>query len=99
MKDEIRIIFFKQIGFALDGEKLKYLAVKKDDDTYQISEAPNCLYGVFSALTDYLCYDYDDLSMYNQMRYEKYYIQLKRVNVNVYSKQEKTFQKKRKLFT
>ena len=99
MKDEIRIIFFKQIGFALDGEKLKYLAVKKDDDTYQISEAPNCLYGVFSALTDYLCYDYYDLSMYNQMRYEKYYIQLKRVNVNVYSKQEKTFQKKRKLFT
>lgn len=99
MKDEIKIVFFKQIGFALDGEKLKYIAVKREDGTYQINEAPNCLYGVFSALTDYLCYDYDELSIYNQMRYEKYYIPLKRVNVNVYSKQEKTYQKKRELFT
>ena len=44
MKDEIKIVFFKQIGFALDGEKLKYIAVKREDGTYQINEAPNCLY-------------------------------------------------------
>ena len=99
MKDEIRLLFFKHIRVDLDGEKFKYIAVKRDDDMYQISLAPNSLISVFSPLSDYLCYDYDELSIYNQMRYEKYYIEVKRVNVNVYSKQEKTYKRTRESLT
>ena len=97
MKDEIKVIFFKRIGFHLDGEDLKYIVVQ-DGDNYQITEAPSSLNGIFSALTNYLCYDFDLLSNRNKMRYGRHCIPLKRVDGNIYSFQQKTKIKKENYF-
>lgn len=99
MKEEMRILFFKNVGNHLDGEDLKYIAVQKADNTYEISETPPVLNGFFSSISNYLCYDFDELSIYNQQRYEKYYLQLKRINDNIYSVQTKTYQIKRQSLT
>ena len=99
MKDEINILFFKNVGNNLDGEDFKYIVKKGDNDEYTIEEVPIVLKDHLSSLNEYLCYDYDELSIYNQQRYEKFRINLKRVNNNIYSVQTKTYQIRKNLFT
>ena len=97
MKDEIRILFLQNVGNDLDGEKLKYI-VDIQDENYIIQPFIN-KDNVLNHIFHKVCYDFDELSVYNQQRYEKFYIQLKRVNGNVYSVRQKTFQKRNQLFT
>ncbi|MCI5552909.1 MAG: hypothetical protein MR388_03640 [Tenericutes bacterium] len=97
MKDEIRILFLQNVGNDLDGETLRYI-VDVQDGNYKIQpfiKNEKTLNYIFHKV----CYDFDELSFYNQQRYEKFHIQLKRVNGNVYSVEQKTFQKKNQLFT
>lgn len=96
MKDTIRIIFFKNIGDFLDGENFKYI-VKQNNGHFIINE-----YNDQCNFNDYIkeiCYDFDELSMYNKQRYEKSYIELKRVDNNIYLIKNKTYFIKRNLFT
>lgn len=95
MKDIIRILFLKNVGNYLDGENLKYF-VKNNENNYIVEEIPLiCINNV----KNNLCYDFDELSVYNQKRYEKFYIELKKVDDNIYSVKSKTYSIKRDLFT
>lgn len=96
MKDTIRIIFFKNIGDFLDGENFKYI-VKQNNGHFIINEY-NDQYN-FNDYIKEICYDFDELSMYNKQRYEKSYIELKRVDNNIYLIKNKTYFIKRNLFT
>ena len=86
MKDVIRILFFKNVGNYLDGEENNYIIKKlvTNDKNFNIND---------------LCYDFDELYIYNQKRYEKFYIELKKVDNNIYSIKNKTYSIKRNLFT
>lgn len=95
MKDIIRILFLKNVGNYLDGENLKYF-VKNNENNYIVEEIPLiCI----NNIKNNLCYDFDELSVYNQKRYEKFYIELKKVDDNIYSAKSKTYSIKRDLFT
>lgn len=95
MKDEIKILFLKNVGNPLDGESFKYI-VEINENNYIISNFNNT---PINSCINSVCYDFDELSIYNQQRYEKWYIKLKRVNENIYSVQTKTYKIKRDLFT
>lgn len=99
MKDEIRILYLKDTLKYLSNENLKYLVFINDDNNYVLNPTPPCFNGHLSALKDYLCYDYDKLSDINKKLYINSYIQLKRVNDNIYSSETKTYRLKRQLFS
>lgn len=99
MKDEIKILFLKNVGNYLDGEVLKYLVKESDGEKYIVTDFPSVYNEPLNSIYNNICYDFDELSIPNQQRYQKYYIQLKRVNKNIYSAQTKTYQIKRNLFT
>lgn len=99
MKENINILFLKHVGNHLDGENLKYLVIQKDENNYIIKDIPITFTGYISSLSDYLCYDYDELSNLNQARYEKMYKSLKKVNTNIYSIQTKKYVKRKQSFT
>lgn len=98
MKDVIRILFLKNIGNFLDGENFKYI-VKKDNDNFIVNDFPIVYNGYINKIITEICYDFDELSMYNQQRYQNYYVELKKVNNNIYSIKNKTYSIKRDLFT
>lgn len=93
MKENINILFLKNVGNYLDGENFKYLAVFIDDENYILKDLPIAFKGHMSALSEYLCYDYDELSDLNKRRYQNQYKALKKVNDNIYSVQTKTYVK------
>lgn len=95
MKDELNILFLKSVGNPLDGENFKYIVEIKENN-YIINNFDNT---PINKCINLICYDYDELSIYNQQRYEKWYIKLKRVDKNIYSTQIKTYKIKRDLFT
>ena len=98
MKNIVRILFLKNVGNPLDGEKLKYI-ISNENNIFTIEDIPLFYNGKINSIINKLCYDFDELSIYNQQRYEKFYIELKRVNNNIYSTTEKTYSIKRDLFT
>ena len=98
MKDVIRILFLKNIGNFLDGENFKYI-VKKDNDYFIVNDFPIVYNEYINKIITEICYDFDELSMYNQQRYQNYYVELKKVDNNIYSIKDKTYSIKRDLFT
>lgn len=95
MKDVIRILFLKNVGNYLDGENFKYIVINNKNN-YIVK---NFEFNNKNINIDNLCYDFDDISIYNQKRYEKFYIELKKVDNNIYSAKTKTYSIKRDLFT
>lgn len=98
MKEIIRILYLKNVGNYLDGENLKYI-VTNDNDNFIINKFPQFYNGKINDIFNNLCYDFDDLSIYNQKRYEKFYIELKRVDNKIYSNKNKTYVINMNLFT
>lgn len=95
LKDVIRILFFKNVGNYLDGEEFKYMVINNENN-YIIKKLVT---NDKNFNINDLCYDFDELSIYNQKRYEKFYIELKKVDKNIYSIKNKTYSIKRNLFT
>lgn len=95
MKDVIRILFFRNVGNYLDGENFKYI-VTNNENNYIVKDFE---FNYKNINIDDLCYDFDEISIYNQKRYEKFYIELKKVDNNIYSIKNKTYSIKRNLFT
>lgn len=94
MKENINILYLKHVGNYLDGENLKYLAIEKDEEHFIIRELPHTFNGYISSLYEYLCYDYDELSLRNKNRYKNYYKCIKKAdNKNIYSLETKIYNK------
>lgn len=94
---KIDFIFFKEIGFPLDGEEINYIVVKHDDE--YIVKAINGKSDHVYKMVNFIAYDYNKLSIYNQIRYEKIVHSIEKVDDNIYRNCEKKLSKHNNLFT
>lgn len=96
LKNKIDFVYFKEVG-PLDGEDVNYVIIEHDDE-YIVKEIDGKNPQVYK-IPNYIAYDYDKLSIYNQIRYERIVHSLEKVDDNIYRKSEKKLFKKNNLFT
>ena len=70
MKDEINILFFKNVGNNLDGEDFKYIVKKGDNEEYTVEEVPIVLKDHLSSLNEYLCILFEMYYVMTLMNYQ-----------------------------
>ena len=87
MEKILNLVFYKDIRKHLYQEKLSFLVVIKDDKYYVRELEPN--FNCYkTCLNDYLCYDYDTLSLYNRLITENNVVNLINVKENIYIKKK-----------
>lgn len=87
MRKILNIVFYKDINKYLHQEKLNLFVVIKDNEYYVKELRPDFNY-YQTSLKDYLCYNYDELSIYNKLITEDKVINLININNNVYVKKK-----------
>ena len=92
MKEQLRLLFFKDIGGFLKKEQVKYLAIS-DDNFYYVKELPLVYNEYISALKEYFAYDYDEINPIYQEIFDDKILNLTQVDDNKYIK-TKVFKKK-----
>lgn len=96
-KDNINFIYFKEVGNPLDGEKINYIVIKHNNE-YIVKEVDDKNPLIYK-IPNYIAYDYDNLSIYNQIRYDKIVHSIEKVDDNIYRDSEKKLSKHNNLFT
>lgn len=93
IKDEINVLFLKDVGKLLIKEEINYLIIDKEShvDVKLLPIVHNDYLGV---LYDYLAYDYDKLNPLYQQKYRFYFKKLKKDKDNIYHYETKTYIKK-----
>ena len=66
MRKVLNIVFYKDIKKYLYQEKLNLFVLIKDNEYYVKELRPDFNY-YQTSLKDYLCYNYDELSIYNKI--------------------------------
>ena len=94
MKKNLNILMYQDIKKFLIEEKTKYIVIQ-ENSVFNIIELPNPFNEKRSFLKNYLAYDYDSLSIFYQLMYEKQYLPLNNIKENKYEIDKKIYQLKK----
>lgn len=97
LQNKIDFVYFKEVGNPLDGEDVNYVIIKHGNE-YIVKEIDGKNPHIYK-MPGYIAYDYDKLSIYNQIRYEKIVHSIEKVDDNIYRDSEKRLSKHNNLFT
>lgn len=93
IKDDLNILFLKDIGHLLLKEEIKYMIVEKED-SLDVKEIPIYYNDYLYLLYDYLAYDFDQVNSDIQ---KKYILKMKHIKMDKnqkYQYETKTYVKK-----
>lgn len=93
IKDEINVLFLKDVGNLLMKEEINYLIIDKENSV-DVKLLPIVHTDYLGVLYDYLAYDYDKLSPLYQDKFKFHFKHLKKDKDGIYHYETKTYTKK-----
>jgi hypothetical protein len=84
MKDNFRFIRVSTIGKFLPNIERRYLVKQFSSDEVFIQYEPSFYYGHLSEISDLLCYDFDDLAVSLQEKYQNDIENYTKIEGNLY---------------
>lgn len=94
IKDEINILFLKDIEKLLMKEEINYLIIDQENHV-DVKLLPIVHTDYLGVLYDYLAYDYDQLDSLYQEKYRFHFKKLKKDTHGTYHYETKTYTKKK----
>lgn len=78
IKEDLHVLFLKDVGHLLLEEEIKYMIVE-NEDKIDVKELPIYYNDYLYLLYDYLAYDFDELNSDTQ---KKYMLEMKHIKIN-----------------